>query len=87
MYVGPFVREITLSSVHTCIAAPANTQVTTHGPRVCFIVRLCKHTQGAIETDKFNKFKTKQIENLCASLRATSGGIQLYPGIEDIDPT
>jgi len=48
---------------------------------------LCKHTQGAIETDKFNKFKTKQIENLCASLRATSGGIQLYPGIEDIDPT
>jgi len=48
---------------------------------------LCKHTQGAIETDKFNKFKTKQIENLCASLRATSGGIQLYPGIEYQDPT
>jgi len=48
---------------------------------------LCKHTQDAIETDKFNKFKTRQIENLCASLRATSGGIQLYPGIEDQDPT
>ena len=48
---------------------------------------LCKHTQGAIEKDKFNKFKTKQIENLCASLRSTSGGLQLYPGIEDQDPT
>jgi len=49
--------------------------------------QLCKHTQGAIEKDKFNKFKTKQIENLCASLRSTSGGLQLYPGIEDQDPT
>jgi len=49
--------------------------------------QLCKHTQDAIETDKFNKFKTRQIENLCASLRATSGGLKLYPGIEDIDPT
>jgi len=47
----------------------------------------CKSTQAAIEKDKFNKFKTRQIENLCASLRATSGGLKLYPGIEHEDPT